>query len=251
MAERYALELYSVRDLYRTDFAECLRRTATIGYKGVECFGAPTLSADLVRDALSETGLELVGWHTPIDLLEGDAFAETMAYFQAVGCTRAIVPWVSPDTFTTREGVLAFAARLTEIQHRAKAYGIAVGYHNHSAEFMPLPDGDMPWAVLMDHTSIIAQLDNGNALSSGIAMDTAELVSRWPGRADTVHLKPYSRAKGHATMIGEDDIDWSAFIRSAKTTGGCKWLIVEYEEEKLYGQFEGVELCLRALEKIA
>lgn len=246
-----ALELYSVRDLYRENFEECLKKTAALGYKGVECFGAPTLPADRVSCALSETGLTLVGWHTPIERLEGDALADTMAYYQTVGCTRAVVPWMDPSHFATPEAVLALAARMQAISEAMKPYGIALGYHNHGQEFVPLADGRLPWAVLMDNTDIIAQLDNGNALSSQTpGLDTVKLVSQWPNRAETVHLKPYSQAKGYATMIGEDDIDWPAFLAAAENPGGAKWLIVEYEEEKLYEQFEGAELCLRALEKL-
>ncbi len=250
MSNRYALELYSVRDLYRQDFAECLRQTAALGYAGVECFGAPTLPAEDVAAALRETGLALVGWHTPIELLEGDKLPETLAYFSAVGCTRAIVPWMPDSTFATRKSTLAFAEQLSAIEKVLAPHGIAIGYHNHAAEFIPFPDGVFPWSVLMDHTTIIAQLDNGNALASKTpGLDIVALVAQWPGRAATVHLKPYSRATGHATMIGEDDIDWPAFLAAANSPGGAEWLIVEYESD-LYGQFDGAARCLRALEAL-
>lgn len=242
-----ALELYSVRDLYREDFDACLEKTAAIGYTGVECFGAPTLPADKVVESLRKHGLTLVSWHTPIDILEGDAFVRTLAYFQQVGCTRVVVPSIAKETFATREAVLAFAKRLTDIQARLAPYGIDFGYHNHAVEFIPLPDGTLPWSVLMDATTITAQLDNGNALASKTpGLDTVALVGQWPGRARTVHLKPYSSKNGHDTMIGEDDIDWAGFIAKAEKPGGAAWLIVEYESA-MYEQFDGVTRCLHAL----
>lgn len=243
-----ALELYSVRDLYREDFDACLEKVAAIGYTGVECFGAPTLPADQVVASLKKHGLTLVGWHTPIDILEGDQFVRTLAYFQLVGCTRAVVPSIAKETFATIEAVLAFAKRLTDIQARLAPYGIDLGYHNHAVEFIPLADGTLPWALLMDNTTITAQLDNGNALSSKTpGLDPAALVAQWPGRAGTVHLKPYSYTDGDDTMIGEDSIDWPAFIAAAEKPGGAQWLIVEYESS-MHEQFEGVRLCMRALE---
>ncbi len=246
-----ALELYSVRDLYRQDFAACLAQVRALGYTGVECFGAPTLPANEVAEALQKNGLALAGWHTPIELLEGDALDGTVSYFKTAGNTRAIIPWMPPETFATAESVLAFAERLNAIAGRLAPHGISLGYHNHDAEFVPLADGTLPWALLMDHTRIIAQLDNGNALSSKTpGLDTAKLVAQWPGRATTVHLKPYSREHGYETMIGEDDIDWPAFLAAAENPGGAEWLIVEYEEEKMYPQMEGAERCLRALEKL-
>lgn len=245
-----ALELYSVRDLYREDFEACLKKTAELGYTGVECFGAPSLPAERVVKALQANRLTLVGWHIPLESMEGDAFDETMRYFNAVGCTRAVIPHAPDANFATREAVLSFAERLNAIHKRAGQGGVRLGYHNHATEFIPLEDGTLPWVLLMDHTNLIAQLDNGNALSSGTpGLNMNEMVARWPGRAVTVHLKPYSQSKGFDTMIGEDDIDWANFLYAAEHTGGAQWLIVEYEAE-VYGQFEGAAECIHALERL-
>lgn len=243
-----ALGLYSIRDLYREDFDACIAQAATLGYTGVECFGAPTLPAAQVKETLARHKLELVGWHTPIELLEGDALVKTVDYFHQVGCTRAIVPYMPPETFETRASVLGFAARMNQIRTRLTQHHMELGYHNHDFEFVPLEDGSLPWAVLMDNTGIIPQLDTGNALSSGTpGLSMAKLIERWPGRSITVHAKPYSRTKGFATMIGEDDIDWSAFLHACEHTGGAKWIVVEFEEDSYLSQCEGAEQCLRAL----
>lgn len=251
MSLPFALGLYSVRTLYREDFGACLLRTAAMGYAGVECFGAPTLPAEDVRRALEESRLQLVGWHLPIESLEGDALSGTAQYLKAVGTSRAIVPFMPPETFMEAGRIEALADRMNAIQQGLTPHGIHLGYHNHEAEFVPLADGTLPWALLMDRTRLIPQLDTGNALASGTpGLDVSALVKRWPGRAETVHLKPYSRAKGFGTMIGEDDIDWPAFLAAAESAG-CAWAIVEYEEEAAYGQFEGAEACLKALKALA
>jgi sugar phosphate isomerase/epimerase len=248
MSEAFALELYSVRSYFQEDLPGCLSRVAALGYKGVEFFGPFTRPAGEVASLLAQTGLALVGWHTNIAILEGEALDDTVRYLQAAGCPRAIVPWMPPETFATRESVLAFAARLEAIRVRLEPHGLQLGYHNHDAEFNPLPDGTLPWALLMDNTHVIGQLDNGNAMTgSAPQIDTVKLVAQWPGRAVTVHLKPWSKKEGHRTMIGRDDIDWPAFIAAAKYPGGAQWQIVEYEEESLYDQFEGVKLCIEAL----
>lgn len=244
-----ALGLYTVRDLYREDFDACLKKTAEIGYTGVECFGAPSLPAEHVANALKAHRLSLVGWHIPLEAMEGDAFDETMRYFSAVGCQRAIIPWVPDTYFASREAVLSLAMRMNAIGKRTEQSGVRLGYHNHAAEFVPLEDGTLPWVLLMDSTSLMAQLDNGNALASGTpSLNINEMVARWPGRADTIHLKPYSQTNGYETMIGEDDIDWATFLYAAEHTGGTRWLIVEYEAGT-YGQFEGAAECIHALEK--
>ena len=251
MHKPIALELYSVRDLYQKDFEACLRETAALGYRGVECFGDPALPAERVRKALEANRLSLVGWHLPIETLEGERLQETILYLKATGCPRAVIPWIEPETFATVDSVKVFAARLNRIADALAPHGITVGYHNHDAEFIPLENGELPWAVLMDHSHVFGQLDTGNALHSKTpGIDLTHLVSRWPGRAETVHLKPYSYQTGYETMIGKDDVPWVAFVNAAEAIGKAEWLIVEFEEEKMYGQFEGAELCIRALEAI-
>lgn len=247
----YALGLYSVRDLYKQDFDACLAKVAEMGYTGVECFGEPTLPPEQVKAALEKNNLQLVGWHLPIHALEGDALPGTITYLKSVCCARAIVPFESPDTFKSRAAILAFAERMNAIRARLIQADIDLGYHNHEAEFIALEDGSLPWAVLMDNTRLIAQLDTGNALASGTpGLSVSQLVGRWPDRAVTVHAKPYSRKHGFATMIGEDDIDWASFLHACEQSGSTQWVIVEYEEEKHLPQLEGAEQCLRALAAI-
>lgn len=251
MPKPIALELYSVRDLYREDFEACIQQTAALGYKGVECFGPPALSAERVTAALAANHLELVGWHLPIETLEGDKLPETIAYLKATNCTRAVVPWMPPETFASVDSVIAFANRMNAIASALTPHRITLGYHNHAAEFIPLPDGTLPWNLFMEHSNVFGQLDTGNALASKTPdIDLTQVVSLWPGRAETVHLKPYSYQNGLETMIGVDDVPWVSFIEAAETVGKAMWLIVEYEEEKLYEQFEGARRCIRALESI-
>ncbi|MDR0897865.1 MAG: sugar phosphate isomerase/epimerase [Oscillospiraceae bacterium] len=248
-----ALGLFSVRDAYARDFEGCIRQVAEMGYTGVECFGAPTLPPERVAEILHAAEMALVGWHLPIEMLEGEAFESALRYVQAVNCPRIVVPSADPSVFATRQGILDFAARLDAIAERFAHYGIALGYHNHAAEFRLLPDGTLPWAVLMDHTTeIFGQLDNGNAMASAPGvLDPALLLSQWPGRAQTIHVKPYSYKNGFKTMIGEDDVDWPELLQAAETMGGTQWLVVEYEEDDFYGQMEGAKLCFEALSRHA
>lgn len=73
-------------------------------------------------------------------------------------------------------------------------------------------------------------LDTGNAAEGG-ADPLAEL-EKYPHRARTVHLKPYSKSAGFAPAVGEDDLPWEAMLESCEQRGATEWLIVEYEEEK-------------------
>ena len=112
-------------------------------------------------------------------------------------------------------------------------------------------EGDIPFHYLYDNTANVGmQLDNGNALSAGPETDIYDPLTRYPGRAKTLHLKPYSQKDGYATMIGEDDIDWPKFFALSYAHQPVEWFIVEYECETRYGQMEGVEACIKALKKM-
>ena len=126
------------------------------------------------------------------------------------------------------------------------------GYHNHHVEFEEL-DGERPWDTLFGNTGegVVMQLDLGNAARGGA--DVVDVLRRYPGRAQSVHLKPYSfRAgqddpgAGFRPVIGEDDLPWEEIFGICESTAGTEWYVVEYESDA-YPPLEAVERCLRAL----
>lgn len=255
MAKRaYGVQLYSVRKSFSENLDKTLEKVAKIGYKGVEFYGSfSTYTPEEIVSALTRHNLEIVGWHTGVEAYDETNFDATVAFFKAIGNTRGVIPGVPEEWYSTPEAAADFGRKLTEIGRKLRVHGIETGYHNHGKELIPFENGLTPWEMMMDHSEpfVIGQLDNGNALSSGNPnLDVCAMVSKYPGRGRTVHLKPYSREKKYSTMIGQDDIDWPKFLQSATTIGGAQWMIVEYEDAEAYEEFEGVRLCLEALEKI-
>ncbi len=95
------------------------------------------------------------------------------------------------------------------------------------------------------------QLDTGNAIRGG--GDVISILERYPRRAGTVHLKPYSTTAGKddprlgfRPVIGDDDTPWEQVFALCETTGGTEWYIVEYESDA-YPPLEAVERCLMQL----
>lgn len=243
-----ALQLYSVRDEYRQNPDACLSAIAAMGYAGVEFFGPMDRTADALRDALRGAGLELVGWHTPIDWLMPDRLESTVKYMLEVGNPKLICPWLGED-YRSKAGLMSFAEYMTEIMPRLKRDGLRLGYHCHGFDMQKY--GDITgWEIIADNTpaDFIMQLDNGNCESGG--GDSLGLLRKYEGRGATLHIKPYSKDKGYATMIGEDSIDWAATISEVRRQAVCEWLIVEYECEELFTQLEGARKCLQQIREI-
>ncbi len=251
----YAVELYSVKDALSADMAGTLKKLKAMGYEAVEFAGDFVHTAAEVRRALDEAGLACCGWHTPVEYLADDRFDATVAYFKTVGNENVMIPGLPEEMTGSREAWLQTAALFNRYAARLAEHDLRLGYHNHVDE-VALYTGsrDCPLTVFGDNTdaSVILQMDNGHVLN-GRGYPMLDLIRRYPGRFLSVHLKPYSLAKGAAdheagyqTMIGEDDVPWKDFMALCRSVGGTRWYIVEYESP-LYPELEGVERCLNAL----
>jgi sugar phosphate isomerase/epimerase len=246
------LQLYSVRHDLDRDLRGTLQAVAEMGYAGVEFAGAPKHSAQELKSLLDEFGLACCGWHTPFALVQEDTLDATIALNQALDNPNVIVPGIPAQLRETRDDWLKLAAFFDELAGRLATRGMKTGYHNHHIEFEPL-GGERPWDTFFGNTGpgVIMQLDTGNAIHGG--GDPVAILKQYPGRAGTVHLKPYSKVlgkddpdQGFKPVIGDDDTPWEAIFELCETTGGTQWYIVEYESDA-YPPLEAVDLCLKGL----
>ncbi len=246
------LELYSVRTEMDKDVYGTLKAVAKMGYEGVEFAGPPKHSARVLRAILDEAGLVCCGWHTPYALVQDDKLAETIAFNKIVGNRRIVIPGLPGNLVGAREKWRAMADVFNKLADKLAPHDMVTGYHNHHTEFAPL-DGETPWDTLFSNTDrrVIMQLDTGNAFYGN--GDSVAILKKYPGRAGTVHLKPYSKSAGKADprqgfrpVIGEDELNWKEIFRLCETTAATDWYIVEYESDA-FPPLEAVERCLKAL----
>ena len=247
-----ALELFSVRRELEEDVKGTIQAVAEMGYEGVEFAGKRKHSAEELRAILDECGLVCCGWHTAFDQVQDDTLEETIAFNKILGNPNVIVPGIPEKLRQSKADWLKLAEFFNELAKKLADHGMRTGYHNHNVEFSEL-DGEQPWDTLFGNTEagVIMQLDFGNALSGG--GDCVAILERYPGRAVTVHLKPYTvelgkedRRAGFRPIIGEDDIPWERAFDLCETTGGTEWYIVEYESDA-YPPLDAVKRCLDAL----
>ncbi len=265
-----ALQLYSVRNELSADMPGTLAAVAQIGYTGVEFAGAPQIewrndarplggcaiqhTALTLKARLDDLGLVCCGWHVPFALVQDEAVDETIAFHYALGNDKLIIPGIPAELRQSRDDWLKLADFTNRLAERLAPEGMRIGYHNHHHEFTPM-DGETPWDTFFSNTdsSVIMQLDTGNGIFGGA--EPARIIRAYPGRAVTVHLKPYTKryvSEGvgpHAAfepVIGEDDTDWPAVFDACETVGGTEWYIVEYESSA-YPPLEAVARCWRAL----
>src|SRR6266852_3220688 len=92
-----ALELYTVRDETKRDFAATLRRVAQIGYTGVEFAGYGNLTSLAMSALLAETGLRAVSAHLGLDALQGPQLDASIRYCLDIGCSFLVLPWLANE----------------------------------------------------------------------------------------------------------------------------------------------------------
>ena len=250
-----ALELYSVRHDLEKDVRGTMKAVAEMGYEGVEFAGPPKHTAEELKSLLDEFGLVCCGWHTPFNSVQDDTLEETIEFNKVIGNRFVIVPGIPENLRQSRDDWLKLADFFNALADKLAPHDMRTGYHNHHVEFTEL-DGELPWDTFFSNTKqeVVMQLDTGNALSGG--GDCVAILEQYPGRAGTVHLKPYTvelgkedRGAGFRPLIGEDDIPWEDIFRLCETTGGTEWYIVEYESDA-YPPLDAVKRCLDQLKSM-
>ncbi len=227
------LQLYTIGGDLRKDAAGSLARVAKMGYKGVEFAGYPSQDAKEVRKMLDDNGLKCCGSHVGINTLEGDNFARSVEFAKTIGNTRLIAPSLfrkfSDDPEKDKKMIEDMADTISEIADKLKPEGLRTGFHCHPGEFRKIGNSTV-WDIFFSRAKkeVIMQCDLGHMGSAGV--DPVVYMTRYPGRASTVHVKPSAKKK-HGGLVGDadDNLNWPEIFKACEGVGGTEWYIVEYD----------------------
>ncbi len=241
------LQLYSVRAAFQENPLATLRAVKTMGYDGVEFFGAPLYCAEFYAGLLKETGLVCCGWLWS-NVLDPAGLEAGIRFNQAIGNHTLICGSIKHENLA---GIKANARRFNEVADVLAPHGMRFGYHSHKTDH-PLVGGVSPWNVLMDNTDarVIMQLDTGNSMDGGA--DILDILNRYPGRCQTIHMKPHRDGQyvtGIRPVIGDDDCPWREVIDFCRTKGRTEWFIVEYGNTEP-NALQTAEQCLQGLRRL-
>ena len=241
MKNNYGLQLYSVRDSAKENFAGTLKRGAELGYKYVEPAGFYGHSAEEVKSILDENGLILTGTHSSFEDLRPSKIMETIAYHKIIGNPNYIVPGAD---LSTLEKIEDFCNVMNFAQPILKAEGINLAFHNHSREFEVKPWGSTIHAELERRTNIDFEIDTFWAFNAGV--DPLAILERLKNRIKCIHLKD-GFAGGKGRSLGQGDAPVRAVVEKAKELGFI--MIVESEGLEPDGLSE-VGRCMDFLKSI-
>jgi sugar phosphate isomerase/epimerase len=244
------LQLYSVRDLLKQDFAGTLQKIAAIGFKEVEFAGLFGLAPADVKALLDKNGLTTPASHVDWGTVE-NKLPEAIATAKALGQQYLIVPYVG-EAERKQPDIWKRAADLfNKVGKETQKAGIQFAYHQHSFEFVPSADlgGKMPYDYLLENTDPAAvKMELDICWTVAAEQDPVAYFNRYPGRFPLIHVKDWlkdgkdasayagalgqgTKFTGQMTSVGAGSVDWKRILGQAEKAG-IKHYIVEYDNPK-------------------
>ena len=210
---KYGLQLYSVRDVAKNNFKETLQNVAKNGYALVESAGFFGHTAKEVKAMLTEFGLTLCSTHTGFGALRED-LAGQIAFHKTVGCGNIIIPRGPTGTKAELDDFIAW---IDENQPIIEKEGLKLHYHNHSEEFLPNADGEIPFYELAKRTNILFEVDTFWAYNAGA--DVFDVLNTYRNRIEFIHLKdgiPADQNDPEKGAVGKTLGDGTAPVREVR-----------------------------------
>jgi sugar phosphate isomerase/epimerase len=235
-----ALQLWSVRDDMKRDFAATVAEVARIGYSGVELAGYGNLDAAGAKSALDAAGLKVAGMHVGIAALRSDpdkAIGEALL----LGTRNIVVPFWPPALFVSSAAAERIGEELNEIGARLRASGLQLSYHNHAGEFKVLEGRPVfDWLLgACEPRNVSAEVDVYWVQVGGYSPEN--YLRQHGARVKLVHLKD-------ETELGGGPVSFAPIFETVESVGSVEWYIVEQEKYN-HPPLTSVKLCLEQLKR--
>ena len=211
------IQLYTVRTLMQNDFDGTLAALAKMGYKEFEFAGYYGRDPRALRHQLDDLGVTTPSAHIPLETLRnglGPALdAAGVLGHQYIVCPYIVEADRTPESFTR------IADDLGRIGREVKARGMQLAYHNHDFEFKPMPDGKLPYDMILARTDpSLVKMEVDLYWITFAGQDALKYITAHPERFPLCHVKDLSRMGGKAHMadVGQGSIDFKAIFARAQ-----------------------------------
>jgi sugar phosphate isomerase/epimerase len=245
-----ALQLYTVREQLKNDFAGTIRQVAKIGYRAIEAGAAGDLNkAKADRKVYDDAGLKVSGCMPGIDLLEKD-LAKVLDEAEILGTKNVIVPWMPEERRKDTAGWKACAATMEKLGAGCQKRGFEFAYHNHSFEFAKF-DGKMGMDIFYENCDpklVRAEVDIYWVKHGGV--DVVPYLHQLGKRILIVHLKDMlAGPEQRFAAVGTGTIDFAGVLAAAEKYE-VKWGVVEQDQCYDVPPIEAAKFSLEYLRKL-
>ncbi len=224
MAAPISIQLYTVRELAKDNYAGVVRRIADIGYIGVEPAGFPGTTLAEAKKLYKELGLQISSAHCPMPVGENKQQSLDMA--GELGC-KYIVSGFGPSEFDSVDKIRATCNTFNAAAQAASEKGLKFAIHNHWWEFLEV-EGRRAYQYMLEmlEPNVYFELDTYWAQTGGC--DPAKVVAELGSRAPLLHIKDGPCVKELAmTAVGQGKVDFPAIVKAAGAN--TEWMIVELD----------------------
>jgi sugar phosphate isomerase/epimerase len=239
LEDRLGLQLWSLRDEFKTNVAKGLDETQALGFTLVETAGTYGLKPAEFRAQLDAHRLKAVAAHFGYDLLEKD-LPGVAAEARTLGAEYVVVPWLPQPEFDAATA-RTVAAVFNRWGHALQAAGLKFAFHPHGYEFHPVPGGhgETPFDLLVSLTEpgvVSFEMDVFWVAHAGV--DPVALLAKYTDRWTLVHVKDLRTGAAITgtrgappedhVAVGTGQLDWPGLLRAAKAAG-VKYYFIEDE----------------------
>ena len=205
MALPIAIQLYTLRNEAKEDFAATLKKVKEMGYDGVEFAGLHGYSADEVKKMCEDNGLIPVSAHVAYDEFVAD-IAGVVKTYADIGCKYIAFPSLPVANRPGAEKFDETVENTKKIATEMAKYGMTLLYHNHDFEFEKMGGKYMLDILYEAIEKEYLQTELDVCWVSVGGEHSASFIKKYAGRAPVVHFKDYvgERAEDMYELIGVD-----------------------------------------------
>lgn len=255
-AQEIGLQLYSLREQFKTDVPGTLALVSKMGIRQIEGGGTYGLALDEYKALLKKNKLQVIATGADFAQLSGD-LQPVIDNAKAFGAKYVVTYWIphNGDDFTFDD-----IKNATEVFNKAGKVladnGLLFCYHPHGYEFRPWEDGTLfdYLAKNTDPEYVNFEMDVFWVKHPG--QDPVALLNKYPDRFKLMHLK--DRAKGTEgnqfgradvetnVVLGTGDVGIADIMKTAKKVG-VKYYFIEDESSRSVEQIPQSLQFLRSL----
>ncbi len=242
-AQEIGLQLYSLRNQFKTDVPGTLKMVSDWGITKIEAKDTYGMSEADFKALLAQNELDMVSMGADFDALKEHP-EKVMERAKRFGVKYVMCAWVPHE-----ENKWAFAEtkEATEVFNRAgklmQENGITFVYHPHGYEFSAWEDGTLFDYMAQHATHFTFELDVFWAQHGGA--DPLALMKKYPSKFTLMHLKDMEKGvegnhSGHEdvetnVVLGQGQIDIAGTVAEAKKLG-IEYLFIEDESSRVVEQ---------------
>jgi sugar phosphate isomerase/epimerase len=226
--DQIGIQLWTVREMFKTDPIGTFKMLARIGYQQVEFANLEPLpmSPKELRKVADDVGISFPAAHfNPNFHFEQPQFVIDTA--GELGCKYVINSWVD-EKDRTPSGYRRQADMFNKVGAVMRKAGFPYGFHNHDFEFQKMDGDKTGYDLLVQNTDpavVMMELDMYWVVKGGA--NILDLLNRYAGRFRTCHIKDRT-ADGKMVNVGEGAIDWKAALGKAADQG-MEYYFVEHD----------------------